>query len=692
MTTTASDFTQIAVGPQPVQVCPPLGPGVNVTVYNADINNVVTISRNNSVALNASNGAPIQPLTSAVLDASHALYAVAPSGTAALVILPLGGTLSPSPSQIAAQIDAIGLAKDTSVNNPAFGPATQSAQVNQETAIPANIQVYGTPPFIPGVMSFSGTRLSAAGSPYTLNTFTQDSRVWYAMLSLSIATDSTYAGGLQGVFATLATGSGTVILACEGAIGGPNQNSDANQNVSVGGVEVSAGDTLVVNVNNGTSITDAFIRVSVVVWTSEGTGSPVSPISTGELVFINPSGDHTGVIDAQAVMTAWGAGQTPWLTPGDFYFIANTVVSNTPNQWLYTFESTTIHAVGTGDTIRMFSTNTPNSLQGGGILGNPTIDGSSSGAGSNGIHAGDFLRMRFECTVQFYNKAGSKNVWFDNKYTFAEQITGTLFVEGGTQNVVFDNNDVSGFSTGSFDRACLDIFVVNAASGDGVVFNNGAFIRDGELGIRGNFSCPAPAVYAVVRVLGQNSQNFSQITDTVLKWGVELRGTTGNVPTTIVFGTVGENIIRRCTGIIDFGGNNTFTPAPNPFFGVSGFGSFQFDGPITGDVNLMRSQGTGQESFPDTTLVNGSQIPAQYTSLCRVATQSGGNITSVTLQGIRADTHGGIVTVLNIGTGNITFDIPANSNVADGTADVILPNTAATFYWNAVNALWYRVY
>lgn len=132
MTTPFGGFTQIPVGPVPVQVCPPLGVGESVMLYNQDVNNVVTVGTNNNVTQNASNGAPIQPLTSAVLPASKALYATAPTGTAALVIVPEGGTLSPSPVQIAAQIAASGL-------------ATFAEQVNQNTSIPNNISTTGAP-------------------------------------------------------------------------------------------------------------------------------------------------------------------------------------------------------------------------------------------------------------------------------------------------------------------------------------------------------------------------------------------------------------------------------------------------------------------------------------------------------------------------------------------------------------------
>lgn len=104
-----SDFTQIPVGPNPIQVCPPLGKGETVTLYNQDIANIVYVSRSISFTLGSGVSIPIQPLTSAVLSASAALYAVAPPNTAQLVIIPEANTLSPSPAQIAAQISLSGI-------------------------------------------------------------------------------------------------------------------------------------------------------------------------------------------------------------------------------------------------------------------------------------------------------------------------------------------------------------------------------------------------------------------------------------------------------------------------------------------------------------------------------------------------------------------------------------------------------
>ena len=162
-----SDFTQIAVGVRPVQVCPPLGKGSSVTVYNQDILNPVTVSRNNSVGLNASNGAPIQPLTSAVMDATYALYAVAPAGTAALIILPGGGSMSPSPAQIATQISALGLAKDTSVNAPSYGPPTH---IDVATTLTGAVNAPGyNPPNHNDVVTTLPTNISTTGVPLLNN-------------------------------------------------------------------------------------------------------------------------------------------------------------------------------------------------------------------------------------------------------------------------------------------------------------------------------------------------------------------------------------------------------------------------------------------------------------------------------------------------------------------------------------------
>ena len=59
------------------------------------------------------------------------------------------------------------------------------------------------------------------------------------------------------------------------------------------------------------------------------------------------------------------------------------------------------------------------------------------------------------------------------------------------------------------------------------------------------------------------------------------------------------------------------------------------------------------------------------------------------LQSLGAGVHGGSCTVVNFGTGTITFDVSGTSHVADGTSDVIQPNTAQMYVWDYMSDLWY---
>lgn len=125
-------MTQVPVGPQPVQIMPPLGAGQQVTIINQDIVNVVSIGRSNNIAFNSGNTAPINPLTPITVDASKAIYAIAPAGTASVVVIPGGAEWSPSPAQVAAQIAlanaAVTVVNQGSINLPTLVGGTGSAQ------------------------------------------------------------------------------------------------------------------------------------------------------------------------------------------------------------------------------------------------------------------------------------------------------------------------------------------------------------------------------------------------------------------------------------------------------------------------------------------------------------------------------------------------------------------------------------
>lgn len=118
-----ADFTTIPVGPQPIQACPTLGDGTSVGYYNQDIVNVVNLSRSKT----GKPSIPLQPLTPAQFSGTRAMYVSAKQGTADLIVMPEGGSMSPSPAQIAASITASGvslLSGSTLLNNTPSSPIT----------------------------------------------------------------------------------------------------------------------------------------------------------------------------------------------------------------------------------------------------------------------------------------------------------------------------------------------------------------------------------------------------------------------------------------------------------------------------------------------------------------------------------------------------------------------------------------
>jgi hypothetical protein len=141
------------------------GQGDSVNIYNGDILNVLLVSPSPTPVL--SNSIPIQPLTNATVSGKTAQYASALSGTCSQVTVSAASQMAPSPAQIAQQISALGLAKETT-------------QVAQSTTIPAGmlqsgqgvtneiaaLLATGTPGGAPGgipLLRFSNTVGSNAG-------------------------------------------------------------------------------------------------------------------------------------------------------------------------------------------------------------------------------------------------------------------------------------------------------------------------------------------------------------------------------------------------------------------------------------------------------------------------------------------------------------------------------------------------
>ena len=345
--------------------------------------------------------------------------------------------------------------------------------------------------------------------------------------------------------------------------------------------------------------------------------------------------------------------------------------------------ATLINSYVTGDMIRAYGTATANSQPGGGIIG-LTIDGTHAGNNSSGIHVGDMYRPVFDqLAVQNFTGTGSKNIWFDNNYSWMEQATGRIWSTNSTNLVVFDNSaNTSGGATGSFDRTVMDIFLNNDGAGNGVTLQNGAFVEDGRLGVYGNFSAGGASAYSVLTLTGSNvADGYSLLADSVLNIGVELAGTAATVPNTITFGSSGNNVIRRCTGVIDFGAHNAFAAATNAT------NSFSFEGPVNGDSTLRRTQ-QGTNAFnAGTGLSNGGNI-ATVNDVITVSPTS--NLTGMIMPkwGSALGTPTKVTVINRSSTYSITMAASGTSNVATGTQCVILPDSSLTFYYDTFLSQW----
>lgn len=311
-------------------------------------------------------------------------------------------------------------------------------------------------------------------------------------------------------------------------------------------------------------------------------------------VCLFPSGDPTGAEDAAAIMAAYATlpasggvirlvASAPWyIKCGQVVIDRSGIFIDAPGCYIY--------AVGAGDMIRMYSVNYGNDFtESGGITGFPYVDGTRTTGTACAFHAGDILQLAVFVSVHdFTAGTGSIGVWLDNNYYWTEQLYGHVRAQHCATCVQFDNSvNTSGSATGSFDRANLTVFIDSQGVGNGVVMKNGAIIIDGSgggLGIFGNFTA-GTVQHTVLTVTGSNAANGnSGISGIPLNIGVEYNAAAGTAPQTINFGGAG-NFIKDCTGVIDFGADAAFTASNNN-------GNFWFNGPVNGDVSLIKNVAT----------------------------------------------------------------------------------------------------
>jgi hypothetical protein len=330
--------------------------------------------------------------------------------------------------------------------------------------------------------------------------------------------------------------------------------------------------------------------------------------------------DPFGVADSSAAFNAARTAGMVIFVPAGTYKLGSTVGPFTTGQFVMCDPGVTFSWTGTGDCFRFADTSSYNArtLSGGGILGFPVIDGTSDGAGSAGIHAGDILNLRIDAYVINFSKAGDILVLFDNQNYWTEQMRCRLWLANGTQHLVFN---VSGAttSTSSFGWAGLDVHILAHANQDGVVLQNGALLYiSSSVHIRGNFQGSGSAQSsAVLRITGAvpaghpGAGQFSRIVSCMLNVMAEANLAQGaNAPQTIAFGTPGSNLITGCMGVLDFS-TGTLAFVPSNWSATANAGGFNFFGFVGGDASLNPAAGgigTGRSLLASSALSYGKSF------------------------------------------------------------------------------------
>lgn len=200
---------------------------------------------------------------------------------------------------------------------------------------------------------------------------------------------------------------------------------------------------------------------------------------------------------------------------------------------------------------------------------------------ASGIHLGDLFRASvINVAVQNFATSTNYGLWFDNNYSWAEQLTVDAFVSNCTIGCVFDvasgaSTTSQPFITGSYDRADIKLGINQGTDTfNGLLLNNGAVLLDSRLYVYGNFGAntTTDTAYAVGVVGGTPTGAYigtmSIITSSFIQFGIEQDtggSSSGDEPYTVFFGpsitsggtTYYPQIIKSMC-MFDFGAANAF--------------------------------------------------------------------------------------------------------------------------------------
>jgi len=318
----------------------------------------------------------------------------------------------------------------------------------------------------------------------------------------------------------------------------------------------------------------------------------------------DPTGTSDSAAAFNAAIAALPAGGGAIRVPSGTYKLASTAGPLSTNQWILCDPGVRFNFTGTGDCFRWVdaSTYTARTMQGGGLLGRPLIDGSGDGAGSTAIHAGDILGLQFDANIQNFSKSGDISTFWDNQNYWAEQAIARFRVDNCSSVAKFSCGGAL-TSAGSFDRGLLTYYVsVKTFSDDIFTWQNGARQAGGAFSVFGNINSSGSAVsHSIFNFNGSvpaghpgAGTQFSSIADTFINVNVESDLGLANNYQTINFGSTSN-------GILNSGGVLSFAEAGGSVFAASNISApatqFTFNGPVVGDTTLATNIYSNRQTY-----------------------------------------------------------------------------------------------
>ena len=418
----------------------------------------------------------------------------------------------------------------------------------------------------------------------------------------------------------------------------------------------------------------------------------------GGYTVLQPSGDTTGATDAAAINAAIAAlpsgdGGVVRLAPtADWNIECGQVVAATgvyidgSGVWVngrgagVVFDFTDSSDISTRD------------LRGGGILGNPTIDGTHVTGDSIAVRFGDILGLQMYFQAQnFTAGTASKAFQGNNRSYWTEWLKGRIIVQNCTSLGGFTaanpTSPTTTTATGSFDRADLEVYIAQqSTANDGITFENGTYIIDGPgIKIFGNFNGAASAVTtAVLKCTGSaasgrpDATQFSRL-DCPLTIGVECNtsGSDTDGPYSIYLAASGNTI--NSNGSLRFGADGKFFRASN-----ATAANFNFHGPVTGEDTLAAIPQTptnplnaGQMTLVATTAATGFALQNGTPTILSWTAPDDGKMHRVDVVGYAhvttAMTGGEVDVNYTPPDGTVTYYVALNSG--DGTGNQLFSSS-----------------